>query len=228
MQVGATIEVGSEVDPGDPQGLHLDDQSFWIMVREYFADPVGRQAARITIERTDGQVADGPPDPAHLSAGIEAAGHWIRSQARADVAIDGLMAFPEGSTAESGPEPEVPGDLISLFFPTPDIAYQGCRIALDPDERLEVSFTPPACRFWSVVLSTRWLESVEQRSTPASINSTGAEIGEDGTVRIVVAERDPGVANWIPLRGYHRAQVAYRVLLAESEPAAARFVVEQA
>lgn len=221
------IDVGPEVDPDDAQGLHLDDQSFWIMVRQYFANPAGRQAALITIERTDGMTADAPPDPAELTAGMEAAGNWIRSQARADVAIDGLMAFPAGSSAEPGPPPVVPDDLISLFFPTPDISYQGCRIAPEPDQRLEVAFTPPACRFWSVVLSTPWLESVEQRSTPASINSTSAQIGDDGTVRIVVAERDPGVANWIPLRGYHRAQVAYRVLLAESEPAAASFVVEQ-
>lgn len=222
------VEVGAEVDPGDTQGLHLDDQSFWIMVREYFGDPAAQEAATVTIERTDGELTDGPPDPADLRAGIEDAGNWIRSQARADAAIDGLMAYPEGSTAEPGPPPEVPDDLISLFFPTPDISYQGCRLDLDVDERLEISFTPPACRFWSVVLSTPWLESVEQRATPASLNSTSAEVGEDGAVAIVVAERDPGVANWIPRRGYRRAQVAYRVLLAESDPAVASFVVTRA
>lgn len=66
---------------------------------------------------------------------------------------------------------------------------------------------------------------LEQRATPASINSTGATVGPNGEVSIVVAEQDPGVPNWIPLRGYPKAQVAYRVLLAESEPQQARFIV---
>lgn len=219
------IKVGADVDTGDAQGLHLDDQSFWIMVREYFSRPNDHQAATISIERTDGEITDGLPNPADLTASIDAAANWILSQVRADAALYGLLAFPEGSSVQADENVEIPDDLVSLFYPTPDITYQGCRFTLDPDMLLEVTLTPPVCRFWSVVISTPWFESLEQRSTPASINSTSAEVNEDGTVTVVVSERDPGVANWIPLRGYRKGQLAYRVLLGESVPAEASYVI---
>lgn len=111
------------------------------------------------------------------------------------MAIDGLMAFPAGSSAEPGPAPVVPDDLISLFFPTPDISYQGLpdrpRTRSAPGGHLRPAGVP--------VLVGRALHAVARiggtELDPASISSTGAEIGEDGAVRIVVAERDPGVAN---------------------------------
>ena len=220
------IAVGAGVATDDAGGLYLDDRSFWVMVREYFSDPHDHQAATITIERTDGAGIDGLPDPADLAAGIDAAAVWICSQARADAALYELVAFPEGSRVESDPDVEVSDDLVSLFYPTPDITYQGCRVTLDTDEQLALTFTPPACRFWSVVVSTPWFESLEQRSTPASINSADAEMSEDGTVTVAVSERDPGVANWIPLRGYRKGQVAYRVLLGEKIAANSSFIVK--
>ncbi|MFZ1543364.1 MAG: DUF1214 domain-containing protein [Candidatus Microthrix parvicella] len=219
------IEVGSDVDPDDPQGLLLDDRSFWIMVREYFSDPRNHRASTITIERTDGDITDGLPNPDDLTVGIDAAADWILSQARADAALYGLMAFPQGSSVQAEQDVEVPDDLVSLFYPTPDIAYQGCRFTLETDDQLEITFRPPACRFWSVVVSTPWFESLEQRSTPASINSATAEVDEDGKVTVVVSESNPGLANWIPLRGYRKGQVAYRVLLGESELSEATYVV---
>ena len=148
-----------------------------------------------------------------------------QSQARADAALYGLMAFPQGSSVQAEQDVEVPDDLVSLFYPTPDIAYQGCRFTLETDDQLEITFRPPACRFWSVVVSTPWFESLEQRSTPASINSATAEVDEDGKVTVVVSESNPGLANWIPLRGYRKGQVAYRVLLGESELSEATYVV---
>ena len=219
------IEVGASVAPDDARGLHLDDRSFWIMVREYFVDPHDQQASAIVIERTDGEIIDGLPDPADLAAGIDAASDWIRSQARADAALYELVAFPEESRIQADPNVKVPDDLVSLFYPTPDIAYRGCRFTLDADEQLEVTFTPPACRFWSVVVSTPWFESLEQRSTAASINSATFETSENGAVTVVVSELDPGVANWIPLRGYRRGQVAYRVLLGEKASPDATYII---
>lgn len=221
------VEVGDHVDRSDPSALHIDDSTFWVMVRQYFADPYAKQGGPITVERTDGMAPDGPPDPAALATGVDAAARWISTQARADMALDGMMAYPEGSTAAVAEPPTPPDELVSLFFPTPDIEYQGRRLALAEGEQLRVDLVPPPCRFWSVVVTTPWLESLEQRTTPASINSERCKPNDDGSVTIIVSERDPGAPNWISLRGYPRAQVAYRALLAEAPPEAARFVVEE-
>jgi hypothetical protein len=222
------VEVGSHIEPGDPSGLSIDDSTFWIMVRQYFADPFQKSGGPVVVQRTDGAVADGPPDPDAFSTGLDAAGKWIAAQAGADVAIDGLMHYPQGSTAAETAAAPPPADLVSMFFPTPDINYQGCRLVLAEGEQLRVDVVPPPCRFWSVVVTTPWLESIEHRVTPASISSERCQPNPDGSVTIIVSEHDPGVANWIPLRGYPRTQVAYRVLLAENPPAQALFVVGQA
>ncbi|MEO6124371.1 MAG: DUF1214 domain-containing protein [Ilumatobacteraceae bacterium] len=220
------VEVGPHIEPGNPSGLSIDDSTFWIMVRQYFASPFEKSGGQVVVERTDGVAPDGPPDPEAFSTGVDAAGKWIAAQARADMVLDGMMRYPEGSTAAATDPPVPPDDLVSLFFPTPDINYQGCRLMLAAGEQLRVDVVPPPCRFWSVVVSTPWLESLEHRVTHASINSERCHPNSDGSVTIVVSEHDPGVANWIPLRGYARAQVAYRVLLAENPPSDARFVVE--
>jgi len=223
--VGFVIDLGAGIDPGDPTALHLDDTAFWVMVREYHGDPAAAVGGRVAIERTDGSTHDGPPAPTVLTDGFEAAASWVERQLSADVAIDGLMAYPSGSKVDQGPAPEVPDDLVSVFFPTPDISYQGCRFAMDETEMLEVSFVAPPCRFWSVSVMTPWLESVEHQEVRASVNSENAVIETDGSVVVRISESDPGHPNWIPRRGYERGQVAYRVLLSESEPSEARFVM---
>lgn len=213
------VSMAAAVSDGDPVGIHLAPDAFRVMVRHYFAEPPRPEKAVVRIERTDGPVVDGPPDPEAFAAATDAAADWVVAQLRADAAIDGLMQWPEGYVeSEPGERPPVPSDLVALFHPTPDIAYQGRRAVVAPGQRLEVAFTPPPCRFWSVTACTPWMESIEQRTVPASVNSERCEVGPDGRVVVVLSEDDPGVANWIPLRGYHRIQASVRFLLAEDEP----------
>ncbi|HJM31484.1 MAG TPA: DUF1214 domain-containing protein [Acidimicrobiales bacterium] len=219
------VEVGAQVAPGDPAGIHLDSGAFRVMVRHYLADPTLADPAAVQVERTDGPVVDGPPDPRELAAAVGEAADWVVAQLRADAALDALMLLPDG--VGDGVVDRVPtsGDLVSVFHPTPDIAYQGCRAVVEPGQRLEISFTPPPCRFWSVTVCTPWLESIEQRVLPASVNSERFVANDDGRVVVVVSGGDPEVPNWIPLRGYRRIQVAVRFLLAESPPERASYLL---
>jgi len=43
-------------------------------------------------------------------------------------------------------------------------------------------------------------------------------VDADGVARLVIAQRDPGVANWLDAAGYERGTVAVRYLFADDLP----------
>ncbi len=214
-----------EIGAASGDGLVIDPSTFWVMVRQYFRQPYPDQPGSVRVERMDGVAPDTTPDPVALAAGIERAAAWVDAQVRADLALDAIIEDPTGRLT-TDPTVVDHAALVSQFFPTPDVSYQGCRVELAPDQQLRVDVRPPACRYWSVSVMTPWLESLEGRVVAASINGERATPNPDGSYTVVIADGDPGVANWIPLRGYRRIQVAYRVLLGEAQPEPASYVVE--
>ena len=56
-------------------------------------------------------------------------------------------------------------------------------------------------------------------SRQVSLNHTQAVTDEDGVVRFVIAQRDPGVANWLDPAGYEQGTLAVRFLWADQLPA---------
>ncbi|WP_082015422.1 DUF1214 domain-containing protein [Streptacidiphilus jiangxiensis] len=82
--------------------------------------------------------------------------------------------------------------------------------------------SPPACRYWGVHLSNIWWQSLEDRSPHSSINHGNATLEPDGSVRLVVAHRDPGTPNWLNTGGRREGSVLVRWLLPEQQGIAVR------
>ncbi len=61
---------------------------------------------------------------------------------------------------------------------------------LGDDEALVVEFIPPACDYWMVVLHNHWMETLDYGHHQATLNCDRA-VEPDGSVRIVIAHRDP-------------------------------------
>jgi hypothetical protein len=85
----------------------------------------------------------------------------------------------------------------------PNIAYYHSYWELGEDECLEVTFTPPKCQYWNFQLNNYWIESLDYRYFQITLNKHSAECRPDGSVRILVAHKDPGLGNWIDT-AYHR------------------------
>jgi hypothetical protein len=79
----------------------------------------------------------------------------------------------------------------------PSIHYHNSYWSLAPEEALVIEFEPPACRTWNFQLSSYWMESLDYRYHRISLSDHDARREPDGSVRIVVASRDPGHANWL-------------------------------
>ena len=77
----------------------------------------------------------------------------------------------------------------------PNIVYYHSYWELAPDEALVIEVTPPACDYWNFQLSNHWLESLDYRYwTDPRQQGAPRSTAPDGSVRVVVAHEDPGVA----------------------------------
>ncbi len=53
-------------------------------------------------------------------------------------------------------------------------------------------FIPPGTRYWSVTVENIWHECIDPRRRTSSATNATAAVGDDGKVRLVIGDRDPG------------------------------------
>ena len=102
----------------------------------------------------------------------------------------------------------------------PDIAYYHSYWKLADDEALVIDATPPPCDHWNFQLENHWMESLDYHLHRIHTNSKLATTNGDGSVRVVVAHRDPGVPNWIETAGHSFGAMCWRWVRPESMSAA--------
>ena len=72
--------------------------------------------------------------------------------------------------------------------------------------------------FANVMLWNVHMQTLEYRYRRSSLNAAQIETGADGAYRIVISERDPGVANWIDTGGHRHGTIFWRFLLPDDQP----------
>jgi hypothetical protein len=116
------------------------------------------------------------------------------------------------TTPNTFPPPEVPGDFAFAAF---DAAYSMAPYLLAEEEALVMTGRWPTCRFANVSLWNRYLQTYDYVHRPVSRNRANTRLEADGTFRIVIAHRDPGVPNWIDTEGRTFGMVFWRFFLPE-------------
>ena len=202
------VWLGGPARPGN--WLALDEDNTEVMVRQYFVDPAWEAQATYTIETVPSL---GPPPPlslAELEPRLEALGRYVRETVEAETTLSALSA-----SISQAADPPLDLAAILRVMPTPAIQYSGQWFDdLRDDEAIVVSGTVPQCRYWSIQLLTRFMESGDWEHHPVFL--TGSQIASAaGAFRVVIAHRDPGVPNWIATTGLTSANVAVRALKAE-------------
>ena len=90
---------------------------------------------------------------------------------------------------------------------------------LQPDEALIVEAKVPArCRYSSVILTNDIYETTNWIDNQSSLNGSQYHVDKDGVLRIVIANRDPGMANWLDTAGYPSGVVQGRWTDCDSQP----------
>jgi len=89
-----------------------------------------------------------------------------------------------------------------------------------PDEALLLRFTPPECEHWNFQLCNLWQENLDcYEERQGYVTKFSARREPDGSVVLVIAERDPGVGgNWIDAYGHVRGIMGLRLIRTTQPP----------
>lgn len=190
--------------------IPLDADARWLLVREYFVDWERETPARLSIERVGGDDATAEPSPDRVAVQLDSAAAWVEGTVRcwSDWVAELRSAYVPGVLA---PARRYVGGAD-------DILYGNDWFRLAEDEALVVACDVPDARYWAFQLVDPCFRSLDWADHQTSLNHAQAKLDPDGRVRVVVAQRDPGVANWLDTTGLREGVFQYRFIWARTTP----------
>ncbi|HEX5615230.1 MAG TPA: DUF1214 domain-containing protein [Acidimicrobiia bacterium] len=190
--------------------LPLDDDAVAIVTRDYHTHSVHETHSAWQIEAA----TPAPPPPAltdaELAARLRATTNFLRE-------LFTITPLP----------PADPPNTIQEVWKVPDVTYGWAAkdahyamgsFDLADDEALVVEGTSPECAYWGLMLWNPYMQTFDYRYERIGINGAQVVTELDGSWRIVVAHRDPGVANWLSTAGHERGVLFFRWFVAASTP----------
>jgi hypothetical protein len=183
--------------------LPLPPDAGSLIVRQTFADRARERACELAIERLAAGERPAPLAPEQVGAALVRTPLMMRALAEMALSWSGDLEKEKNRFAAVMP-------AAAAIFRDPEIQFHVAYFELAPDSALVVEATPPACDYWMFVLSNHWLETLDYVRHRISLNNHSAVLEPDGSVKIVVAGRDPGHANWLDTAGHTRGTIGVR------------------
>jgi hypothetical protein len=184
----------------------LGQGSAMLLAREVFSDWENERPGEIRIHRADTLGSAPPPStPETMAKRYDVAGRMLLSRLRT------FLAFPEWHYLK------LPVNTMTEPRPTPGgLATQYSSVGhydLDDDQVMVIT-VPAAARevapYQGFQLGSMWYISLDYINHQTSLNADQARVDPDGRIRLIVGERDPGLANWIERTGHRRGYLQFR------------------
>jgi hypothetical protein len=194
---------------GGPRAVALGGASNTLMTRELVLSPGGRRP-EVTLNRLDAPA--GAPSPEPLSA-AEAQGKLAAVSAQALLTVRRFLRWSEVIGSRPNEMTPLAEELDQTVRGDPDTLYYSGYYDLAPNEALMIELPDIDCPYRALQAVNHWLEPI----TRANLNHTTWRPDSDGRVRVVVARRDPGRANWLNVgESRRRGALLYRTVGAET------------
>ncbi|MCA9630485.1 MAG: DUF1214 domain-containing protein [Myxococcales bacterium] len=192
--------------------LPMSDETGTLIIRQTFLDREHEVPAELHLELLNQPPAPGQLTPQRIDQGLGQSSALVLGAAAL------FASWAEGFQAHTNQLPEFSAETSRAFGGDPNITYYHSYWRLDPDQALVIETPVPACDAWNFQLNNHWMESLDYRYFTIHVNKHTARYRADGSVRIVVAHRDPGVPNWIDTCGHDRGTMCFRWVRAEATP----------
>jgi hypothetical protein len=195
----------------DGNWLRIDGAHPTLTVRHFFYDWDTETPSSLRIERIGAPTATDVPvvdRDTVVSRQLVALGDFVHDN------LDFFLRFGEAAPANG-------------FLPPIDRTAMGAaaenkpvigRWELGADEALILEVEPPQGVYWSYSLGNPWWETIHYGRHQSSLNAHQAAIDADGQLRVVVCERDPGVANWLDTAGFSNGAMILRCVRTATAP----------
>ena len=91
--------------------------------------------------------------------------------------------------------------------------------SLQPGEALVIDAELPELFYWNFQLDNIWMESLDYRYHQVTVNAHTANYEDESKrrIKIVVANEDPGVGNWIDTVAHRHGAMSLRLNQAEGD-----------
>ena len=204
LEADGSFEIYVTREPQGKNWLKIEEETSLLMVRQTFADRFSEEPARMEIRNLNEVQKPGPLTAEQMDQGLKTASmfvggasllfsRWTRDFKKH---VNQLPQFdPEKSNAAGGDE---------------SIIYYHSYWRLEEDEALFIEVQPPPCDAWNFQLNNYWMESLDYRYHNICINTHSASYEPDGSVRLVVSHRDPGMPNWIETAHHKEGTMCWR------------------
>lgn len=206
-----TLFLGGAAEDASGQWAPLPDGANMVWVRQFYDDPAAM----------DGECAIVRLDPVPPPPMIEAA-RFARRLANMGATLDRASKVLARSAKGEGEAPnsirewsEMQGGAV---YTEPGIHYQRGAWRLDPGQALVIEGQAVAARHRSVLLYSRFLNSLDYRNRQVSLAGPRIATDDAGRFRIVIAGEDPGTANWLDTEGRPYGLFVIRWLQPASTP----------
>ena len=204
LEEDGSFEVFVTREPRGKNWLKIEKETSLLMVRQTFSDRFTEEPAQLEIKNLSGTSSPGPLTTRQLDQGLKTASMFVGGAGLLFARwandfkkhLNQLPQFdPEKSNAAGGDE---------------SIIYYHSFWRLERDEALLIEVKPPACDAWNFQLNNHWMESLDYRYHNICINKHSAKYETDGSVRLLVSHKDPGISNWIETAHHKEGTMCWR------------------
>ncbi len=214
--------IASAERPASGNWLRLDPGASSLSTRHYYERELSIAADQlhhvpIAIDRLDLSEPPPPPSDASVAAGIRRVVQFLSTSVAPPGRDPKLLPPWVSLVPNTFPRPKKDASNTKVGFAAKDNVYSMAPFVLLPDEALVIRGRFPKCRFANVVLWNRHTHSFDYRYRQISLNRKQTKLEADGSFKIVLAARDPGVANWLDTEGRASGSVFWRFQLPEEE-----------
>ena len=202
--------------PRQKNWLGLPADATRITTRHYYEEELPRAAdttpgIRLSIKVMDEGPLPPPYSDASVAAGVRRIINFVETRTLG-MGKPGTREQPAfvSKIPNVFPPPVKPGDFALAAV---DAAYSMCMVMLGPEEAMVIRGRWPTCRFANLSLWNRHMQTFDYSHRRVSLNRKQTQLEPDGSFRMVIAHRDPGVPNWLDTEGRGFLMAFWRFML---------------
>ncbi len=206
------VEIIASATPQPGNWLPMTADSNLIIIRQSYLDRSRERPGHFAIARLGGPLRPAPLTSDSLDAALMRTAQFVRGTAQ---------TFADWTRDFRRRPNELPWRDQALYWRAggdPKIIYYHGYFDLKPDEAWVIDFTPPDCPYWNFQLNNWWMESLDYRSAPVTVNKQTARPNPDGSITLTVSARDPGARNWLDTTGHRVGTALLRWVGAADNP----------
>jgi hypothetical protein len=208
------VLVSTRRQPGN--WLPMTGRTRSIVVRQTFGDRSKERLAELDIECLNPGRRTNTLQPEALGPALQAAVRFVESTM--NLTFDWQERYKLNHLNRLPEDDQV---LCHNAGGDPNIHYYQSYWKLAPDEALLVELRDiPECQTWNLQISNSAMQSLDFRFFRVCVNKHTARYESDGSVRIVIAHRDPGprYPNWLDTCGHDQGGMLGRYVGATRHP----------